>query len=221
MNMDYAVVPHWFLGYNIFLELLFFIVTLMVGVYALRIYQLSGQGQSKLFGISFLFISAAYLIQSILNFASSYSMAEGCNMQSMKSMHALGSLGIYTHIILFIAGLVTLAYMALKIKSIGAYLLFLVISLGVILVSSNPLYLFYTLSSILLIYTSFYYLRNYLQSRRVNSLIVLIAFLFLLFGKIHFIFSINHGAYYVAGHFLELVAYSLIFINLLTIIKRK
>lgn len=219
--MNYAIVPHWFAGYNAILEMMFFVITLLVGAYALKVYQLSGQRQSKLFGISFLLISAAYFVQSILNFAASYSMAEGCSMQSMTAVHSLSNFGIYAHMILFMTGLITLAYMTLKIKGIKAYGLFLAAILAVLLLSSNKLYFFYALSSILLIYISFYYLRNYLKSRKISALIIFAAFLFLLFGKIHFIFSIDHGTFYVAGHLLEFVAYTLILINLVTAIRRK
>jgi len=218
--MDYVIVPHWFIGYNSILEMMFFVITSLVGAYALRIYKLSGQRQSKLFGISFLLISAAYLIQSILNFAASYSMAEGCSMRSMTAVHSLSNFGIYVHMILFITGLVTLAYMTLKIKNIKAYALFLAAILAVLLLSSNKLYFFYALSSILLIYISFYYLRNYLKNKKMSALIVFAAFLSLLFGKIHFIFSIDHGAFYVAGHLLELVAYVLIMINLINVVRK-
>ncbi|MBI2542257.1 hypothetical protein HYV80_06115 [Candidatus Woesearchaeota archaeon] len=148
-------------------------------------------------------------------------MAEECSMRSMTAVHSLSNFGIYSHMILFITGLVTLAYMTLKIKNINAYALFLAAILAVLLLSSNKLYFFYALSSILLIYISFYYLENYLKSRKMSTLIVFTAFLFLLFGKIHFIFSIDHGTFYVAGHLLEFVAYTLILINLIDVIRRK
>ncbi|MEK6947540.1 MAG: hypothetical protein AABX32_08095 [Nanoarchaeota archaeon] len=219
--MNYAIVPHWFFGYNVLLEMLFFAITLLVGAYALKIYQISGQRQSKLFGISFLMISASYFIQSVLNFASSYSMADGCNTQTMSLAYTLNIAGIYAQMLLFTVGLVTLAYMTLRIKNLKAYFLFAAIAIGTLLASSAKLYFFYIISSILLIYISFFYLRNYLQSRKANALIVFIGFLFLLFAKIHFIFSINHGAFYVAGHLLEFVAYVLILINLISVIRRK
>lgn len=219
--MNYAIVPHWFTGYNAILEMIFFAITLLVGAYALRIYKLAGQRQSKLFGISFLLISAAYFVQSILNFAASYSMAEGCSMQTMPSMHSLNIAGIYAHMLFFMIGLVTLAYMTLKIRDLKAYFLFAVITTGTLLFSSNKLYFFYVISSILLIYISFFYLKNYLKNRKANALIVFIGFLFLLFAKIHFIFSIDHGTFYVAGHLLEFVAYTLILINLINVIRRK
>jgi len=219
--MEYAIVPHWFAGYNALLEMTFFVITLLVGAYALKVHRLSGQRQSRLFGISFLLISAAYLVQSILNFAASYPMAEGCSMQSMVAFHSLGTFAVYAHMVLFMTGLVTLAYMTLKIRDFGAYALFLSAMLAVLLLSANKLYFFYVLSSILLVYVSFYYLRNYLKGRKMSALIVFVAFLFLLFGKIHFIFSTDHGAFYVGGHLLEFVAYTLILTNLVNVVRGK
>src|SRR3989338_9438156 len=110
MMMDYAIVPHWFLGYNVFLELVFALIALLVGIYAIRIYKLANQRPMKLFGISFLFLSAAYFIQTLLNFLSFYTMIGDCSMQSMAKMHAFNFAGIYAHVLLFTAGLVTLAY---------------------------------------------------------------------------------------------------------------
>lgn len=220
--MNYAIVPHWFSGYNSLFEMIFFIVAFMVGIYALRIYKLSSMRDSRLFGTSFLMFSGAYLIQSILNFAASYSMSMGaCHNNSLFSMHSLSAIAIYLHIILFTAGLVTLAYMALRIRNFAAYSFFLAVTVLIILFSSNILYTFYAVSSILLVYILFYYLRNYLRTRKKTQLMVFVAFLFLLFAKIHFIFSLNHGSFYVAGHILEFIAYALVFASLITIIRRK
>lgn len=219
--MNYAIVPHWFAGYNAVLEILFFAISFLVGTYALKIYRLSGQRQLKLFGISFLLISASYFIQSVLNFLSRYSMAGGCNMQSMSSMHTLNIAGIYAHMLLFIIGLVTLAYMTLKIKDLTPYFLFAAIAIGALFLSSSKLYFFYVISSILLVYISFFYLRNYLQSKKASALVVFIGFLFLLFAKMHFIFSVDHGAFYVAGHLLEFIAYALILTNFINVIRGK
>ena len=219
--MNCPMMPQWFSGYNSILEMMFFAVTLLVGAYALKIYRLSGQKQHKLFGLSFLMISASYILQSVLNFLNRYSMAGGCNMQTMSSIYSLNVAGIYLHMLLFIIGLVTLACTTLKIKDLKAYFLFAAIAIGALIFSSIKLYFFYVISSILLIYISLFYLRNYLQSRKTNALIVFIGFLFLLFAKIHFIFSVDHGAFYVAGHMIELVAYALILINFISVIRRK
>ena len=179
--MNYPIVPYWFYGYNSFLEMIFFVVTLLVGAYAIHIYNLSGQKQSKLFGFSFLMVSSSYFIQSFLNFAASYSMSDGCSMQTMAAARGFNILGVYAHMILFLAILVTILYMTLRRKDAKMYGVMLTAVMLVLLLSSNKLYFFYVISSMLLIYISFYYLRNYLKNRKTNSLVVFIAFLFLLF----------------------------------------
>ena len=45
-------------------------------------------------------------------------------------------------------------------------------------------------------------------------------FLFLLFGKIHFIFAINHANFYAFGHLLELIAYTLLLADLIIVVRR-
>ena len=219
---DFAIIPRWFFGINIGLELLFAVISLLVSTYSFKDYKLSGQRQPKLFGISFLFISVAYFIQSLLNFALISKLTESvCMMAKMSAIHNLNITGIYAHILFFTAGLITLTYMTLKLKDNRIYILFFMLVFLALFASANKLYLFYLLSSILLIHICYYYFRSYLNTRQVRILIVFIAFVFLLFGRIHFIFALNHGTYYVIGHFLELIAYGLILANLLIVIKGK
>jgi len=214
------LIPSWFLGYNIFFEFLFAIITLVVGIYAFKLYSISEQKQSKLFGIAFLFISTHYFIQSFLNASILFKLGENiCTIMKIQGIELLNIYGIYSHMFFFMLGLITLTYMTLKIQDKKIYSLLLIIPFLSILFSTNKIYLFYLFSSIYLIYISAYYFKNYLENKKIKTLLVLVAFLFLLFGNIHFIFSINHGAYYIIGHFLEFVAYSLILINLLLILK--
>lgn len=205
------LVPKWFFGYDIALELALAVITLIVSLYAFKIYKLSEQRQSKLFGIAFLFFSISYFIQSFLNI---------CRIIKINNINIVNSIGVYTHINFFIIGLVTLTYMTLKIKSMKTYSLLLITMLLSLLFSANKIYLFYLLSSILLIYIIIHYFINYLKNKKPKALLVLIAFAFLLFGNIHFIFSINYGLYYVIGHFLELIAYLLILIDLILVVRK-
>ncbi len=215
------LVPNWFLGYDILLELAFAIVSLIVGIYAFKIYKLSEQQESKLFSIAFFSISVSYFIQSFLNFAIISELNENISiLLRINNINTMNNLGIFAHMIFFMAGLITLVYMTLRIRSVKAYsLLFIIIMLSLIF-SLNKLYIFYLLSSVLLLYILIHYFKNYFESRKPRMLLVLVAFAFLLFGTIHFIFSLNHGLYYVIGHFLELIAYLLILTNLILVIRK-
>jgi hypothetical protein len=214
------LIPAWFFNYVILFDLAFAIITFIVGLFAFKIYKLSNQKQSKLFGIAFIFISIHYFIQSFLNYSIISKLNENiCNFMKLESVNYFNTLGTYSHMILLMIGLITLVYMTLKIKSPEVYSLFLIISFIPILFASNKLFLFYALSSLFLIYISIHYLKNYINNKQPKTLLVLIAFLFLLFGSIHFIFSVDHSTYYIIGHFLELIAYILILINLILVLK--
>ena len=101
----------------------------------------------------------------------------------------------------------------------GVMLLFLGILLMAVLLSTNKIFLFYVLSSVLLIFTVWHYFANYLKKRSVNTLLVLLAMIFLLFGTLHLMYSVENESYYVIGHVLEFIAYVLLLTNLVIILK--
>lgn len=213
--------PEWFFGYDVVLELLFVAIILSVAFFSLKIYKLSGQRQAKLFSLSFFFIAGSYLIQSIVNF----SIISTLNQTISAAFRFIGVdminiTGFFLQRFLFLLGLVTLVYMTLKFKSKRLYSLLVILTIVPLLLTANMSYTFYLLSSIFLMYIVFHYFRAYLRKKQTKTLFVLIAFTFLLFGSIHFIFSIFNSLYYVLGHFLELIAYALILINLISVIKK-
>lgn len=215
------LIPQWFFGYNVLLELVFAVVTLLVGIYAFRVYKMSGQGQSRLFAISFIFISISYFIQSLFNFLIVSELnREVCNAIKLSNINTLNALGVYSHIFFFISGLLILTYMTLKTKSIKVFSIIFILSYAMLWLSIDTMYAFYFLSSVLLAYITIYYISSYIKRRRIGNLMVLIAFAFLFFGSVHFILSINHSLFYALGHILGLVAYILILANLVMIIRK-
>ncbi len=220
MTHLYHYVPSWFLGYDLLFELVFAIIALVISIYAFKVYKLTEQKQSKIFGIAFLLISTSYFIQIFLNFILILRLNENISLiTKIIHLEIINTIGIYSYMFFFIAGLITLTYMTLKIKSIKTYsLLFIVIILSILL--CNNTYMFFLISSILLSYILIHYIINYINKKQAKTLLVLFAFAFLLFSSIHFIFSVNHEIYYVIGHFFELIAYILIFINLVLALKK-
>ena len=215
------LVPEWFFGYDIIAELIFALITFFIGLYSFKIYKLTGQKQSQLFCFSFLFISLAYILQSFLNFALLYEINEQVvSFLQLKEISTLVAIELYTYIIFYMIGLITLTYMTLKIKSKRVYSLLILLTLTSLIISSNKLLLFGVISSILLAYICIHYVTNYLAHKQRKTLLVAIAFALLFLSTIHFNFSINHYYPYFGGHILALFAYSLLLTNLLLVIKR-
>lgn len=211
--------PEWFFGYNIILELLFVAIILAVSYYALKIYKLSGLRQSKLLSLGFLFIAASYFVQSVNNFWVISQINKGVSTAlEIIGVSAFNITGYFLQIFFFLLGLITLLYMTLGFSNKKVYSLIALITLVCLILATNKMYAFYLLSSIFLVYLVVHFSLNYVKKKQ--SLLMLIAFAFLLFGSVQYLFSFNHSLFYVIGHFSELIAYSLILVNLILVVKR-
>ncbi len=213
--------PLWFFGYDVALEFLFAVVALMVSIFAFRIYKKTNQGQVKLFGISFSFISMSYFIQSFFNFLIvSEVNAHVCSALKIQSIQMFDAAGLYFHMILMTIGLAVLAYMTIKSEKIRILWMMIALSLFGIFLSASRLYVFFLFSTIFLILLEWHFITNYLQNKQKKTLFIAIAFLLMLFGNIHFLVSVNHQLFYVIGHVLELIAYLLILSNFYLVLKK-
>lgn len=213
--------PKWFYGYDIGLELIFAIITIAVALFAYKIYKATNQNYAKYLSIAFFLIGISNIIQSIINFLIVSKFNENiCNMMKIQSITHFNTIAIYTHMLLFTLGLVFLIYMILKIERKSILLLLTTISILAMLLSENVLYTFYILSSSYLLIISGYFIRNYLKNKNTKTLLIAVAFLFLLVGSVHFLFSINHQLFYAIGYILEFVAYILILSNLVMVRKK-
>lgn len=220
--MEYIyVVPQWFFGFGIAMQLLFAIVTLLVAFYSFKIYRISRQIESIIFGSGFLSISLSYIIKAIASIFVISEIKEGLLGLKIESINGIGSIGVYAHIILYILGLVTISYVTFKIKSKRAYSLLLFTNIAVILMSGDKATAFNLLSSVLIFYISAHYALEYQKSRNPKTLSILIAFIFLFLSGIEYLFSANIYGNYIISQFVELVAYMLILIGLIATLRRK
>ena len=78
---------------------------------------------------------------------------------------------------------------------------------------------FYFLSAMFLFYITMYYVQEYLKDKNKKKLLVLLAFATLFISNIVFTQAVEHYTYYVAGHVVELVAYALVLISLVCVLK--
>ncbi len=215
------IVPEWFFKLSLGLELIFSIVTLIVALYALKVYRIFEQREIKLLSISFFLISASYLMKAALNLFVLREVIEGVRILNYSNLNFLGILGFYSYIILFMTGLVTLTYITFKIKSWRVYSLILATNLIIIFFNNDKSFAFNLLSSILLFYVIINYSIEYKNKKNGKTLLVLLAFIALLFSGIGFIFAESYYANYVIGHILELASYLLILTSLILTMRKK
>jgi hypothetical protein len=214
--------PAWFYGYDVALEVGFAVSALIIALFAYRIYRTTDQRQVLLFGSAFLLISFSYFMQSLLNLliVTGADTSPCCGLTA-ANISMLGAYGTLAYILLMISGLTVLAYMTLRVERLRVLWLMLILAIIAIIFSISPLYSFFMLSTILLAVVLWHYVRNYQQSRQTKTLLVVLAFGFLLFGSLHFMLSVDHALYYAIGHILEMIAYMLILANLYLVLYGK
>jgi len=159
-------------------------------------------------------------MQSVLNFLIITSLNLNINrMVLIRGIIASEELGLLIHVFFMTLGLSILAYTTFKSPSVSNLGLIMSLSVLGVFASINKLYMFYLITTILLIFITWHFIKNYLRNKRTNTLLIAIAFTFLLFGSFHFLISVDHQLFYVIGHILELFAYLLILINLYLVKK--
>lgn len=213
--------PIWFFGYDIALEFAFAVISLIVAILAYKIYKKTSQKTVMLFGTSFLLISISYFIQSLLNFLIiSKANEQVCRIIKVQSISLFNQCGMFIHIFFMTIGLAIFVYITFKTENSKPLFLLVLISLLWIFLGQNTIFKFYLLTTVYLIFIGGHYISNYFKNKQTKTLLVAIAFLFLLFGKIHFLISVNHQLLYAIGHILELFAYLLILTNLYLVFKK-
>ena len=107
--------PTWFYGYDVTFEVVFAIISLIIALFAFKIYKASDQRYAKFLGISFSLISFSYFIQSAFNFFAISKLNENiCGMIRLNSVALFDSIGVYLHMLFFLLGIVILVFMVLK-----------------------------------------------------------------------------------------------------------
>ncbi len=202
------------------LEVIFAVITLLVSFYAWKIFKITEERNVRLFSLAFLFIALSYITQSVLNFIILTRLDDDvCMLINLRDVYLLNLFGLYMHAILFLIGILLLAYVALKIHSFPTFVLMFFLIFTSLYFTPYKTFMLYLLSTVLLGFIVYYYLVNYWNNRKTTTLLVLISMILLFVAYLHFIFAMNNILYYIIGHILELLAYLIVFITLLIILR--
>jgi hypothetical protein len=207
-------IPSWFLGYSVLFQLVFAIVSVLVAVYAYKIYKVSEEKNIKFFGYAFLLISLSYILWPVINTLAAFPISRNIVAVFLENNELSDAVAIYSHIVLFLAGLVTLVYSTLEKKNFRIYILLSVLLISIVLIALGKANLIYLLFSILIFLTLFHYVRICIKEKNSKVLLIMIAFAFLFLGTVSLIFSNILDLFYVSGHFFILTAYVLILTRL-------
>ena len=219
--MSFAyLVPNWFFGLDVVMELLFFLVTIAIAISALKIYNLTKQDNIRKFSIGFILISLSYLVWAGLNAITIPDAASYVSQLTMSQISMISFLVIHAQMMFFIAGLVMLAYTTFNINKGGIFYLLLGLSLLVLVVSIEKIITFRIVSVFLLSFIAYHYLLEYKENSNKNTLLVLTGFSLLLISNLELLSTPIFPLSYVVSHLIELVAYTLFLTTLIRTLRK-
>jgi len=223
-----ATSPVWFLGFDLILELIFFLVTGLIAWYAYRIHRLTGYRQYKRWSTGFLFVALAYVVNALTNLFLYFELKEnGLMVSTLGELTRIYNVGLLIHMLFFLAGYVILVFVSLRVDDarLSPLLLFLI---AVTALASLPFSWVFELATIML----FLYLiiltakntrahrKKTVHSSRCNQLVI-IGFSILLLGQLAYLFLPLWSISYVVGHVLELLGYAALIASMTIILRRK
>lgn len=218
---QFYLVPRWFFGYDIALEILFGVITLLIALYSFRIYRLSCQSECRTLGAGFLSISLGYFTWSALNvYISSQLTMPGLEIP-LRQLSSLATLGAWAHIGFLVVGAATLAYMTLPARSERSYVVFVTLSLLVVVFALKKALAFYFVSSFLMFIVLSHYFALYTKNRHKGTLLMFFAFFFVFLGNVDFIFATLHPLHYFVGHIFHLIGYLFALSSLFSILRSR
>lgn len=216
----------WFTGPEFFIELLFAFITIIIGFYAYKLFKLSRQRSILLFGVGFISMSAAYFIQAFLNLLILRNVVTNDIVKAITGNIAiqttlqLSVLATIFYIVFMTFGLAVLSYVTLKERGTKIFLLIISLSFVGLIFSSNPLLVFYLLTTIFLLFITAQHYQRHGELKSYSSLFVFSGFGMLFLGNAQLIFSDNFGLLYVSGLIVLLMGYLLLLASLVNVVRK-
>ncbi len=219
--ITFYVIPKWFVGFSIIMEILFGIVSAAVSAFGYKIYKISNEKNIKLFSIGFLCISISYLLRAIINLFIVSQISGEIRKFSLDNLQATALIGVYLYMALFIAGLITIFYANIRVNKKESYFLMLGLGLLSVFTYLSHIAAFHLTAVFILLFINYHYAKDYLKNKNHRTLLVFIAFILLLFSHIVTLTAQIQLQEYIISHFLELAAYFLILLSLIRAAKIK
>ncbi len=226
----YGLIPNWFYGVDSLFEVFSLVVALLIALFSYRVYQHTKQRNQFYFSVAFLTLGFSYLFKVVSNIMVYREVPETVE---------LGIVSVQSFLLEQVAWSVTLKtimYPLYKLLFLMALTLLLLSVAGAMKRRYYPMYfyfifvsavssihediVFYIISTVLLGLIAFYYYLNFLKNKTRNKRWVMYSFFILAFSGLMIALIEFSGWLYVLGEFLQLVAYLILLMVFIGIIKK-
>jgi hypothetical protein len=211
------------LSADFFFEFLEFLIVLFIAFYSYKAYKITEKKRYLYFTRSFLCFSVSFFIAALVNYLSAEEWISSLSpWVKITMMNSFYDVGLLLQSLFFIAGLVTLAILALDIKEKREMSLLLFISLIAVALSVHFRLATHFIALLFLIYILPNFYQNCRKTKSSNAKIVFVGFSLFFFSQFLFLFVFQMQIlwFYFIAHLLQLAGFSLLLVSLIKILRK-
>jgi len=223
--MKMVFTPDWFLGNDILINIISFLVLFLFFIFTYKCYSLDNKRSTFYLGIGFLLIAigelSTILTKIVLYYDSGITQEIGravINAQVVQSVDIFYNMGFFLSKFLTLTGLYVIFKLPSSKKLSIDFFLTIFLILIVVFLSLNFQFIYHLTALIILILIVNNYYIIYKKDKLVNTLILISAFILLALSQVLFMVSkLNY--FYVSAQSIQLVSYITLLILIISIMK--
>lgn len=219
--------PEWFYGIDSVFEIVSLLITILIAVYAYKLYRFSGNRNYKFFSLAFLLISLSFVFKIITNIIVYSQALEKIDLGTVtiirstitqyEFVYILGFLGFRMLTLLGLIGIYMVSYKNTSTNDMIIYgLLFFILCVF----SHYAFIVFHMMALILLIFIVLFYYKNYLKKRSSLALMTLISFFMLMVSQILFTMTYIDKIYYAIAEVIQLIGFLVLMLLYMWVVRK-
>jgi len=203
--------PEWFFGVDSLFEGFAALALLLITLFSFKAYRFTKDKRYRTFAIAFAFMTLGMVGRGVSD------LLVYLDMQ----VHPLALIAGYAaYMGLTIVSLVVLFALTMKARQRAPLVALFLITFVAVMLSSSYRLSFHTVSLILLAFIAYHFVKNYYQKKSLTALLVCGSFVLLALTQAAFIADILRHKLYIIGHLIHLVAFALLFLALLRVLRK-
>ncbi|MAG60391.1 hypothetical protein CL619_01260 [archaeon] len=223
--------PTWFAGFDLVLDTIALIITLIISSYSYKLFKLSSNRKFGYFSLAFALMSLAFLFKlatyTVVYFSTSRALA-GATVVAVTGLTGLETVNVSLRDLIYrfgffvqmasTLGALLLLYLVSqksrdrlkKFYEVSQITLFTYFVILISIVATFKYTVFYLTSFVLLALIVLNYYQNYLHKKTTNSKRVLTAFICLFLAQLFFVFIFAANWFYFIAEILTLASFAII-----------
>jgi hypothetical protein len=202
--------PVWFFGIDSLFEGFAAVALLLVTLFSLKAYRFTKDRRYRTFAIGFGLMALGMASRALADLA----VYAEFNVPVRWLM-----VGYAAYMGLTLVSLVVLFALTLNAKQRAPLVALLGVTMAGLVLSASYRLSFHSFSLVLLFFIAWHFMRNAQKKKTMTAILVCASFALLALAQVAFVIDILRRQFYVVGHVVHLVAFALLFIALLRVLK--